>query len=200
MKSWIKLAGFVAATALVLTFAPQRAAAQDAVLYEVSETMTPKGGKITRRVAKAALLGTVRGGTAVCPEAYTSCSITVFARDSVNVSTGRGPVNGEFAIVVQDQNTVDGPEVVLFEGSLVGKLDLSPSFSGTPIGTISGTWTSRKPATDIERNGTFTGTFRLPFAHNGVPSYFVSPTEIVPIGPNERALGTPLVRLELDLQ
>lgn len=181
---------------------PGLAGAQDAVLYEVSETMKVKGGAMARRVANAALVGWVNGGTPICPTA-SRCHITAFASDNVNLSTGKGPVNGTFAIVVQDLNEVDGPEQVVFQGSLVGKMDLSPALvKGLPYGTISGTWTARGRSTleGTDKNGTFTGVFRLPFSYGGIPSYLMSPTSIVPVGSEERSLNTPLVRLDLRLQ
>lgn len=182
---------------------PGLAGAQDAVLYEVSETMNVKGGKMARRVANAALVGWVNGGTPICPTVGSRCQITAFASDNVNLATGKGPVHGTFAIVVQDQNLVDGPEQVVFQGSLVGKIDLSPAvLESIPYGTISGTWTARGRARleGADRNGTFTGIFRLPFSYGGIPSYLMSPTSIVPVGSDERSLNTPLVRLDLQLQ
>lgn len=182
---------------------PSLVSAQDAVLYEVSETMNIKGGKMARRVANAALVGSVKGGTALCPSSMGRCQITAFAHDNVNLVTGKGPVNGTFAIVVQDENTVDGAELVVFQGSLVGQIDLSPAMlRGVPVGTISGTWTARGRATleGLDRSGTFTGVFRLPFSNGGVPSYLMSPTSVVPVAREEQSLSTPLVRLDLQLQ
>lgn len=202
--SFVKRIALLGAALLVSALAsPGLAGAQDATLYEVSETMKIKGGAMARRVAYAALVGTVNGGTPICPT-VTPCQITAFASDNVNLATGKGPVNGTFAIVVQDDpNMSDGPEVVVFQGSLVGKIDLSPALlDGQPIGLISGTWTARGRATleGTDKSGTFTGIFRLPFPYGGVPSYLLGPESIVPVGSDERSLNTPLVRLELQFQ
>jgi hypothetical protein len=45
--------------------------------------------------------------------------------------------------------------------------------------------------------GTFTGTFRLPFRHGGKPSYLMDDGTIVPAGPQEFSLGQAMVRLEV---
>lgn len=202
--SFVKRIALLGAALFVGAMAgPSLAAAQDAVLYEVSETMKVKGGKMARRVANAALVGTVKGGTALCPSAAGRCQITAFAHDNVNLVTGKGPVNGTFAIVVQDENGVDGPELVVFQGSLVGQIDLSPAMlRGVPVGTISGTWTARGRSTleGVDKSGTFTGVFRLPFSNGGVPSYLMSPISVVPVALEEQSLNTPLVRLDLQLQ
>lgn len=203
MRTWRTSVVFGAALFAAAIVGPSPAVAQDAVLYEVSETMTVKGGKMARRVANAALVGWANGGTGICPAPITRCQVTAFAQDNINLATGRGPVKGSFAIVVQDQNDVDGPELVVFQGSLVGHMDLSPAIlGGTPLGSISGTWTARGRSSleGVDRNGTFTGIFRLPFLMGGVPSYLMGPTSVVPVGSDERSRNTPLVRLELMFQ
>ena len=44
---------------------------------------------------------------------------------------------------------------------------------------------------------TFTGTFRLPFTVNDIAVYETDSGLLVPVLPNERALGRPNVRLEV---
>jgi hypothetical protein len=205
VKLVTRIALLGAALLVGVAFAPGLAAAQDGVMYEVSETMVVKGGKMARRVANAALVGWVNGGTPLCPSTMGKCHIVAFAQDNIDLATGKGPVNGSFAIVVQDANTVDGAEAVVFQGSLVGQMDLSPALlNSVPVGTISGTWTARGRLTldGIDRSGTFTGVFRLPFSDpaTGAPSYLMAPGTIVPVADAERSLNTPLVRLDLKLQ
>src|SRR5262245_22425846 len=113
------------------------AAAQNAVLYEVTEAMKLKPGDGAQaRVATAALMGRVNSGASLCPDWLSralnvpSCAISVIAQDNIYLATGQGPVKGRFAVVIQDKNTIDGPELVIAEGSLRGSIDLSPAVLG----------------------------------------------------------------------
>jgi hypothetical protein len=178
----------------------------------------------TSRVATAALMGKVSAGTSICPEwlaaalSLTACDLTALASDNIDLATGRGSVKGKFSIVVQDTNAVDGSEFVIVEGSLNGTIDLSLAVLGLdgvpftgdeiPLGGIGGTWSARGisggPLEGRRMGGTFTGTFRLPFAMPQVgPAYMLNPFDFpkwgsfVPVAPEEQSLGVPTVRLEL---
>ena len=201
MRKWIT---YTLLAMGLFAVAPPPAAAVDGTFYEVSETMRLRGGKITRRTATASLVGTIKGGSEICPTP-TPCNVIISASDRVDLASGKGPVHGSFAIVVQDTNTVDGPEVPIFEGTLVGDVDLASALTGVaPLGSIVGTWTGRGldggPLAKMRTNGTFTGTFRFPFVFNGVPSYMVGVGNVVPVADTERSTGTPLVRLDISLQ
>jgi hypothetical protein len=111
-------------------------------------------------------------------------------------------------VVVQGDNKTDAPEFVIMTGTFAGDADLSQSLSGhAPLGfitngiaTIDGSTTTFK----------FTGTFRLPFALDvtGRPSwlrrvwddaYYLSDNgHPVRVKDNERSLGYPTVRLEIE--
>jgi hypothetical protein len=200
----------------------------NAVLYEVTETMNLKGGKMVRRLAVAALSGKVDAGTALCPAelaerlGVTKCSINAIAHDNVNLATGRGPISGTFAIVAQDTNiTADGPEVVILRGTVTGQVDLSPAvFSNVPLGSLEGTWsaTGVRGGPMVEgfpAQGTLMGTFRLPFPFPfeipgvvtaGTPAYMLNPFTFPADGsfdlvlPKERSLDEPTVRLEINFK
>ncbi|OLC36983.1 MAG: hypothetical protein AUH81_07425 [Candidatus Rokubacteria bacterium 13_1_40CM_4_69_5] len=203
------------------------AAAQNAVLYEATETMKLKRkDNATSRVATAALMGWVSAGTSICPDWLAAalnvpaCGVTAIANDNINLATGQGPVSGKFTVVIQGDNPVDGPELAIVEGSLHGTIDLSPAvLSGVPLGAIGGRWSARGtpggPLDGIRMGGTFTGTFRLPFVMPGDPTktplYMLNPyafagsapsptlgTDFVLAAPStEFSLGVPTVRLEL---
>lgn len=198
----------VGALAMLLVAVP--AVGQDAVLYELTENMQLRGGD-SRRVATAALAGSVRAGTSICPEslaaslALSACRIHAEATDAVDVVTAVGPVRATFVIVVPGDNVVDGPELVIVRGSLSGTVDLSPTLDLSPVGTVSGTWSADGladgPMAGLSTGGIFNGTFRLPFSDGGSAMYLVVPEtgETQPVRADEMSLGIPTVRLELML-
>lgn len=196
------------------------AAGQNAVLYEVTEQMKVKrNDRVQARVATAALRGWVSAGTSLCPEwlatalQVAGCAISATAHDNINLATGQGPVSGKFAILIPGDNIVDGPELVIAEGSLQGTIDLTPAVLGwngvqIPLGTITGEWRARGsrggPLDGLRADGTLTGTFRLPFADPWLgtaymlnPYAYPGPGSAVAITKDELSLGVPTVRLEL---
>lgn len=190
-----------------MVMAVGRAFAADAVLYEVTESVKLSGHNATFKSSAAALSGTLNGGTPLCPTwlltAYqtTQCGLSVFAIGRADDDTGVGPVDGSLSVVVQDRNTVDGPEVAVIRASINGTIDLSGAFlRGQPVGEIVGGYFARgvqgTPTNGFRRQGRFKGVFRLPFDNNGTASYLVD-GGAVPVGDNERSLGMPAVRLEI---
>jgi hypothetical protein len=174
------------------------AAAPDAVLYEVSEAVV-RPGPAASRESTATLVGALRRGAPLCPDAVAAashprgCWLSVRARSRVD-GAGVGPVEGTFEVLVQDDNPVDAPEIVVARGTLAGVIDLSPSVrAGVPRGTIRGRFAAAGAA------GAFAGTFRLPFLHGGRPSYLMDDGAVVAAEADERSLGVPTVRLELSL-
>src|SRR5262245_19409941 len=95
----------------------------DAVLYEVTEKMylLDAAGNVVApdqavtRKAQASLMGWARLGTPLCPSAAmtrnkirpTTCSVTADGLDNISLTTGRGTVDGAFAVVVQADNDSD---------------------------------------------------------------------------------------------
>jgi len=196
----------------------------DTVLYEVTEDMYLKdaAGNLVasvvpdgRRTAVAQLAGWAKVGTPLCPWSVLSltpgakrCTVNATGADDLSLTTGTGSLGGTFAVVVQDDNLVDAPEFVVMTGTFAGDADLSLSLAGqAPIGfikngvaTIDGT---------SEASFKFTGTFRLPFAldahgkhHKPRPDrdafYLNDHERPVEVKDNERSLGWPTVRLEID--
>jgi hypothetical protein len=212
----VKSAGAVAMIAVTLVaLAAFEAWAEDALLYEVSERVTTDDG---RRHATAALAGSVRAGTPLCPADFAAsvggrCALSAIASDELDLATRTGPVDARFAVVIQDSNPVDGPEVVVLEGTLSGTVDLSPTLPNgpggpVPLGTITGVWSAKGledgPLAGVEVRGTFTGTFRLPFVSADAPNtplYLLDRVTgaLRPVAFEEFAVGYPAVLLEIDL-
>lgn len=206
---------------LVLVWAPGTPAL-DAVLYEVTETMTLNKGGQVRREATAALTGFVRAGTEICPEPLatalgtTACTVTAIASDAIDTRTGTGPVSARFSVVVQDDNPVDAAEFEIVKGELNGVIDLSPAVVGLgptaqriPLGFITGTWKAEGiaggPLAGLLIVGRrFSGVFRLPFATppTFTPMYLLDPTTgaVEPVAQDEHAIGMPTVRLEITFE
>ena len=83
--------------------------------------------------------------------------------DNIDVRTGQGLFGGTLTVVVQGDNAVDGPELVIMLGSFQGKMDFAPALlNGVPYGSVVGTLKVSKSKGAIP----FTGVFRLPFAGN----------------------------------
>ena len=203
---------------------PALASQPDAILYEVTEDMylmDGAGNPVSsvapggRRSAVAQLSGWAKVGTPLCPWFVLSinpkakkCVVNATGADNLSLDTGKGTLSGKYAVVVQGDNKTDAPEFVIMTGTFAGNADLSQSLSGqAPLGfitdgiaTIDGSTTTFK----------FTGTFRLPFALDvtGRPSwvrrvwddaYYLSDNgHPVRVKDNERSLGYPTVRLEIE--
>jgi hypothetical protein len=189
----------------------------DVVLYEVTEKMylIDAAGNVVMdpaqavvRKADASLFGWARLGSLLCPSTVLltnpwakTCSITADGIDSISLATGRGTVDGTFAVVVQDDNLTDAPEFVVMNGGFGGDMDLSIR----PLGKIGGSFTAFGAAPVP-----FCGTFRLPFAvdwgkkvnpRRGTASYYLADDgqSLISVQPRETALGMPLVRLEVKI-
>ena len=194
---------------LLLALWPAVAAAEEpnAVLYEVTENLKLKPLASGHRVASAALVGTIKAGTALCPMPV-DCTITAMGSDNINTTTGKGPIVGTFAVVVQGDNPVDGPELVIVKGDFSGRIDLSMAAAG--LGSLTkGKWSAQGvsggPLAGLHLHGSLTGTFRLPFeVAPGVAVYmlnpfaFPNPGSFVLVQDNELSLGVPTVRLEVE--
>lgn len=183
---------------LVLLFAllvrPSAGAAQDVTLYEVTESLKLRGGKVVRRSATSALMGFANNGTPLCPSTAVTastgaCWISAVGSANVSDTTGLGVVHGDFAVVVQGDNPVDGPEAIVMKGSFRGKMDFSPALvSNLPYGTVEGHFT-------VERSGKsipFAGVFRLPLLGSFVLVVGVDPITGAPITRTLRQLLCPL--------
>jgi hypothetical protein len=174
MRIALRLLAFPTAVALAvpLLAAPALAAdpAPQAVFYEVTENMKLKDGKIVRRAAVSALAGTAVAGSGFCPPglvdpSVAACDLTAIGGDSISLATGLGPFTASITAVVQGDNPVDGPELVVGATTVVGKMDFSPAvLHGIPYGTVTG---KTGLITDLPRTK-FHGVFRLPFLGSAV--------------------------------
>ena len=181
--------------------------AQDVVLYEISEAVKVNGKTGSFNSSEATLMGWAKAGTPVCPPELqlSRCAVTVRAVGKASDDTGIGPVDGKVSVMIQRFNPFDAAELAVITGKISGDLDLSPMFlRQTPTGTVTGTYDLKGvPDTILDHykaKGRFTGTFRIPFAHNGVVSYLMDDGSIVPVLPSEASLDVATVRLELRLE
>ncbi len=152
---------------------PRSAAAADVTLYEVTENvrMLLRHHGPTFRVASSALTGWAALGSPLCPVTLvasynpgaSACAVNATGSDRINVSTGQGDFGGTLNVVVQGDNPVDGPELIVMTGSFQGKMDFAPALvNGLPYGTVVGALKLSNAKGSIP----FTGVFRLPFAGN----------------------------------
>jgi hypothetical protein len=200
MMDWTRSAALALLFLLAAVAGPRPAAAADATLYEVFENMSiaQHDGR-TYREGWAALTGTARPGTLLCPLPVT-CTLHATGASSVEVTTGKGTVGGDLKVVVQGDNDVDGPEAIVLAGQFSGTMDFSPALlAGLPYGIVVGTAT-------IEGVGSspFTGIFALPFRKNSVIPQYLTFTGLQPTGTvlarsDERLFGDPMVKFEICL-
>jgi len=189
----------------------------EAVLYEVTEKMyllDEQGNVVPPELARyrkadASLFGWARVGNPLCPASQLVtnlklgvCSVTADGIDNISLWTGKGGVDGTFAVVMQDDNIVDAPEFVVMNGSFAGQMDLSIR----PLGKITGTFTASAGVAPVP----FCGTFRLPFAlstygkrenprRNAAAYYLADDGQtLIPVQAGEKSIGMPTVRLELN--
>jgi len=119
----------------------------DAKLYEVTENMTLDNLSMpTLRSATAALQGTAKLGSPLCPvdlvelllqlglltHADTPCTITAVGSDAIDTETGAGGVRGTFAVVINLDNTTDAPEFVAMTGTFEGAMQVVVDMNATP--------------------------------------------------------------------
>ena len=95
-----------------------------------------------------------------------------------------------------------GAEMVVMKGDINGTIDLSPAFQkDQPLGSITGRFTASgvrgTPMANERASGSFTGTFRIPFRHEGKPSYLLDDGSVVKAHPDELLFGQGMVRLEV---
>lgn len=203
----------------------------DAVLYEVAEEAVIEGKSTAftfdptvpvpdppRRDATAALTGWAELGTVLCPNEMLvvypkakRCAVNAVGFDAISLISGQGPVFGQFFVVLNLDNPVDGPEIVVAQGQFQGAGDLSPALLGTPLGSISGgtgSVTYFFTPTPLTVNFVFDGTFRLPFSvdkHGGMaaawvkrPAFYLSDAgKKILVRRGERSIDWPTVRLEI---
>jgi hypothetical protein len=194
----------------------------DAVFYELTEevVLRPDGF----RDATSALEGKAREGSALCPDglqAYAKqffpeavavkttprCRVVAIGRSVIDVNPdspgfGSGEISGSFWVVVNSvaTNLTDAAELVVMNGTFTGQIQVADA-AGRIIKILPGsvfTPASVLPGFPRPHEAFFTGTFRLPFTVHHVAVYLSDRGRLVPVLPDERALGDPTVRLEVD--
>jgi hypothetical protein len=160
---------------------PVLAGAGSATFYELTENMkviqkNQKHNPVGRRIATSALTGVAQMGTPLCahPDLASGpagCTVNALGSDNISFESGLGTLSGNFATVIQGDNPVDGPELIVLRGDFRGQMDFSPAIlHQIPYGTVVG-----KVRPEWGRATEFTGTFRLPFAGNVETQVEVAP-------------------------
>jgi len=217
----------------------------DAKLYEVTENMTLDNVAMpTLRSATAALQGTAKLGTPLCPveliqalvdlglltRADKPCTVTAVGTDAIDTETGSGTLTkGTFSVVINLDNTTDAPEFVVMTGEFGGDLQVVVDMSANPpralplINLTNGKFMPKTvlgfpiPALGELHLGLdpkdfgpvpFTGVFRLPFtverhtwrrAFSTREAFYLGDKgQLIRVLPDERSLGFPTVRVEID--
>src|SRR5262249_6656977 len=116
-----------------------------------------------------------------------------------------GPISGNFWVVVNSDatNLTDAQELVIMSGSFKGKVQVIDPPDGHTIEILQGStftseWVLDGFPMSLPATFAFSGTFRLPFTVHHIAVYETDRGRLVPVLPNERALGKPTVRLEVD--
>src|SRR5262245_56726962 len=195
-----------------------RPAFPDVVLYDLNEEARFTADKNGRehREASSGLEGKAKVGTPLCPAALmqhaeqvfrarrrwvkdaSRCAIVAFGKSNLDVTDRdqgivQGTIKGQIFVVVNSEltNLTDAAELVVMSGKFRGAVVVTD----VAIITITeATVTGDGFCTD---GCSFTGTFRQPFTVNGIAVYKKDNGDLVPVLPDERALGDPTVRLEI---
>jgi len=235
-----RMVAILGLASLALAGVPAAASAGGAAtLYELTENMKLDNmTKPTLRTASAALQGTAQIGTGICPTALigllqmfalptgSSCAITAFAEDAVSLQTGAGAFTGGFAVVVNTDNPVDGPEMVVMTGTFHAHMQVVVDASGTMLpliqisdGSVTPTDVLGVPVAyvglyfpgltpEMFPAAAFGGVFRLPFALDESGSkkkpgkamdtfYLGDNGELIKTLKDELSLGFATVRVEI---
>jgi hypothetical protein len=156
-----------------------------------------------------------------------TCTVTATGSNDVvlDVSTAQpiptsGAVWGTFAVVVQLDNPVDSPELPVITGAFFGTITFGQP--GVPIGSASGSFVLGGQLSDVvggqpsdpqlctkKTCQPFTAKFRQPFAmsahgervkpRRGRDAFYLGDNgHLIPVRQDERAVGWPTVRFEIN--
>jgi len=190
----------------------------DAVLYELTEHAVFNDGL---RLATSSLEGSARRGTPLCPEGLQAfakaafatagirvkidprCAVVAVGSSEISLTSFDGTISGKFWVVVNSDatNLTDAQELVIMSGSFKGTVQVIDPPDGHTIAVLPGsTFTPEWVLEGFPKPSpaAFSGTFRLPFTVHQIAVYETDRGRLVPVLPNERALGKPNVRLEVD--
>ena len=195
-----------------------RSSGRDVVLYELNEearfTVDKKGRE--HREASSGLEGKAKVGTPLCPAALmqhaeqvfsagerrvkdaSRCAIVAFGKSNLDVTDRaqgivQGTIKGQIFVVVNSEltNLTDAPELVVMSGKFRGAVVV------TDVAIITITEAMVTGDGFCTDGCSFTGKFRQPFTVNGIAVYKKDAGDLVPVLPDERALGDLTVRLEI---
>jgi hypothetical protein len=188
------------------------------VLYELNEEARFTAHKNGRqhREASSGLEGKAKVGTPLCPAALmqhaeqvfrahqrrvndaSRCAVVAFGKSNLDVTDRdqgivQGTIKGQIFVVVNSEltNLTDAPELVVMSGKFRGAVVVTDE---AIITITEATVTGDGFCTD---GCPFTGKFRQPFTVNGIAVYKKDDGDLVPVLPDERALGDPTVRVEI---
>jgi hypothetical protein len=230
---WILLAG------LTPWGAPPASAAPQAFLYEVVENLTQDLTATTARLSHWAAQGTAVAGSPFCPKELintlqkrklvsgspTSCTITAFGQDEIDVTFTGTVAVPDFAVVINTDNVVDAPERVVMTGSITGGLVIVPFGPAGVTPDLNAKKATLGPSVPLIlvqlgvftpnpffgvslKPSCFTGTFRLPFqvtsagariepVRNGQAFYLGDDGSLIKVQSEEFAFGFPMLRAEV---
>ncbi|HEU4355535.1 MAG TPA: hypothetical protein VFT27_08100, partial [Actinomycetota bacterium] len=166
------------------------------------------------REASSGLEGKAKIGTPLCPAAFmqhaeqvfrarqrrvkdaSRCAVVAFGTSDLDVTNRKhvtGRIDGQIFVVINTEltNLTDAPELVVMSGTFTGAVLVTDE---AIIAITGATVTGDGFCPD---GCAFTGKFRQPFTVNGVAVYKIGHDRLVPVLPDERALGDPTVRLEI---
>ena len=193
----------------------------DAVFYELTEEAALREDGF--REATSSLEGKARPGSPLCPDglqAYAKrffppavavkttprCRVVATGHSVIDLNPGpgfgSGAIDGTFAVVVNSvaTNLTDAAELVVMTGTFKGQVQVTDS-AGRIIEILPGAMFEPGmvlPGFPTPSGASFTGTFRVPFTLHHVAVYLSDRGTPVPVLPDERALGEPTVRLEIE--
>lgn len=133
MKRSVSVFIVLALTGLASVSIPGPAIAADVTLYDLTENMSillDDGQRF--RAASSALTGWAAPNTPLCPSGLVAgrtpgCVVNATGSDRIDTKTGKGDFDGTLTVVVQGDNAVDGPELVVMKGSFRGKMNFAPA-------------------------------------------------------------------------
>jgi hypothetical protein len=193
----------------------------DAVFYELTEEAALRADGF--REATSSLEGKARQGSALCPDGLQMharrffptavavkttprCRVVATGHSVIDLNPGlgfgSGEINGAFAVVVNSvaTNLTDAAELVVMTGTFKGEVQVT-DMAGRIIEILRGAMLKPEmvlPGFPKPPDASFTGTFRLPFTVHHIAVYLSDRGALVPVLPDERALGDPTVRLEIN--
>ena len=193
-----------------------RPSSPDVVLYELNEEarFTVDNNGRAHRVASSGLEGKAKVGTPLCPAGLmqhaeqvfkarqrrvrdaSRCAVVAFGNSDLDVTDRKlvkGTIDGQIFVVINSEltNLTDAPELVVMSGTFTGAVLVTDE---AIIAITGATVTGDGFCPD---GCAFTGKFRQPFTVNRIAVYKKDNGHLVPVLPDERALGDPTVRLEI---